>query len=176
MIQTVFHRNDAITILKEMCDNLPSHKYDVGQKVISELCSKLIEQITAQHFTKKMQSPVTAGVHDTDPDVYFHNLQKPLEIKVAMTGGNRLRWRGGGLTDRACDYLFIARNRDSTEFFAALCHMQKSDWVLQKTQYFAPYFTETMLFDKNPKVLLGSFGVSTRGKNKGSPILVLEKL
>lgn len=176
MIQTIFDKNDATTILKEMCDNLPSNKYDVGQKVISELCSKLVEQITAEHFSNKLNSTVTAGVHDTDPDVYFHNLQLPLEIKVAMTDGYRLRWRGGGLTDRTCDYLFIARNRDSTEFFAALCPMQKSDWELQKTQYFAPYFTETMLFNKNPKVLVGSFGISTKGKYKGSPILSMEKI
>lgn len=176
MIRDIFDRNDAISILKELCDNLPSHKYDVGQKVISELCSKLAEQITAIHFTSQLQSKITAGVHDTDPDVYFHDLLLPLEIKVAMTDGYRLRWRGGGLTDRTCEYLFIARNRNSTEFFVAICEMQKSDWVLQNTQYFAPYFTETMLFNKNPKVLIGNFGVSTRGKYKGSPILELEKI
>ena len=177
MIEQYVDRNDIKNILKEIIDNLPSNKYDVGQKVISELCSKLAEQITALYFSKKLGIDVEAGKHDVDPDVLFKFSPDaiPLEIKVAM-GGKGCKWRGGGLTDRSCDYLFISRSRDCSEFFVAICHTTKSDWVLQKTQYFAPSVNEETLFNKNATVLWGSFGTVEKGKRRGKPTIVMEKL
>lgn len=181
MLHKLITSQDVQEILKEVTDNLPSHKYDVGQKVISELCSKLTEQITAQHFAKKLNIEVVAGKHDVDHDVLFKFTPDnvPLEIKVAQTTGakcNRVKFRGGGLTDRSCDYLFIARNKECTEFFVALCHTTKADWVAQKTAYFAPSVFEGTLFSKSATVLWGSFGTQDKGRCKGKPIIKLEKL
>ena len=178
MIQQNFNDSDFVSIVNEMRDNLPSSKYDVGQKVISELCSKLLEQITAIHFSNKLGITVLPGKADVDPDnlFKFSTGDVPLEIKVAQTNGSRVRFRGGSLSDRTSEYLFVARNRDCTEFFAALAPMVKGDWVAQNTAYYAPYFTETMLFNKNPKILLGSFDIITKGKRAGSPVLRLERI
>ena len=181
MLHKLITTQDVHAILKEVTANLPSHKYDVGQKVISELCSKLTEQITAQHFAKKLNVDVVAGKHDVDPDVLFkfRTDSIPLEIKVAQTTGakcNRVKFRGGGLTDRSCDYLFIARNKECTEFFVALCHTTKADWVAQKTTYFAPSVVEETLFVKNATVLWGSFSTQDKGKRQGKPIIKLEEI
>ena len=118
MLELIIAQSDIHSILTEMRYNLPSNKYDVGQKVISELCSKLVEKITANHFTSKLNIPVIPGNHDVDPDCLFKfpTGDIPLEVKVAM-GGKGCRWRGGGLSNRSSDYLLFARNRESTEFF-----------------------------------------------------------
>lgn len=177
MLNQYIKNNDAVVILKEMKNNIPSNKYNVGQKVISELCSKLVEQISAEHFSKKLSIPVIAGNHDVDPDNLFKfpSGDVPLEVKVAL-GGKGCKWRGGGLSDRNSEYLVIARNRECTEFFVALCHLTKNDWVLQKTQYYAPYFTEELLFNRPHTVLHGSFELQSKGKRKGKPILKLEPI
>jgi hypothetical protein len=178
MIQQCFTVDDFKIIIKEVCDNLPSSKYDVGQKVISELCSKLLEQVSAAHFSTKLGIEVVAGRADVDPDNLFKfpNGDVSLEIKVAQAMGYRVRFRGGSLSDRTSEYLFVARNRECTEFFAALAPMVKGDWVAQNTAYYAPYFTETMLYNKQVKILMGSFETMTKGKRKGLPIIKLEKL
>ncbi len=177
MIEQYINKNDIRTILIEMVQNLPAHKYDVGRKVISELCSKLAEQITALYYSKKLGIDVVAGKHDVDPDVLFKftNDPIPLEIKVAM-GSKVCKWRGGGLTDRSCDYLFISRSRDCKEFFVAICHTTKSDWLLQKTKYFAPYVTEEILSNKNSTVLWGNFSTEAKGRRKGKTTIVMEKI
>ena len=180
MLEKHITRNDVHTILKEMVDNLPSNKYNVGQKVISELCSKLVEQITALYFAKKLTIDVIPGNHDVDPDVLFKFAPDPipLEVKVAM-GGKGCKWRGGGLTHRSSDYLFISRNRETNEFFVALCYITPNDWLIQKTKYFAPYITEEILKNKNAIVLYGQFDTETK-KRKGvdvtKTILKLEKI
>jgi hypothetical protein len=177
MLEQVIDQSDIHSILTEMRYNLPSNKYDVGQKVISELCSKLVEKITANHFTTKLAIPVIPGNHDVDPDCLFKFTTGdiPLEVKVAM-GGKGCRWRGGGLSNRSSDYLLFTRNRESTEFFVAITHLTKNDWVTQKTQYYAPFFTEELLHARPHTVLCGSWGVESKGKRQGKPILVLEKL
>jgi hypothetical protein len=180
MLQQLIGRDDVKDILKEMVENLPSNKYDVGQKVISELCSKLIEQITAIHFSKKLKLDVVAGKHDVDPDVLFKlpTNQEPLEIKVAM-GAKACKWRGGGLTHRSSDYLFVSRNRDTNEFFAAICYITPQDWASQKTEYFAPYITEEMLHNKNATVLVGGFDIvkkKKKGQEYDKVVLSMEKL
>jgi hypothetical protein len=178
MIQQCFTTDDFKTIITEVRGNLPSSKYDVGQKVISELCSKLLEQVSAAHFTNKLGIKVLPGRADVDPDNLFKFLSGdvPLEIKVAQSMGSRVRFRGGSLSDRTSEYLFVARNKDCTEFFAALAPMVKGDWIAQNTAYYAPYFTETMLYNKPLKILMGSFDIMTKGKRKGLPILKLEKI
>lgn len=177
MLEQFIDEDDVNTILTEMCDNLPSNKYDVGQKVISELCSKLVEKITANHFTASLGIPVIAANHDVDPDCLFKFTTGdiPLEVKVAM-GGKGCRWRGGGLSNRSSDYLLVARNRETTEFFVAITHLTKNDWIIQKTQYYAPFFNEELLFARPHTLLCGSWGTESRGKRKGKPIIIMEKL
>lgn len=182
MIEQHIDRTDIEYILREMQANLPSHKYDVGQKVRSELCSKLVEQINAIHASKKLGIKVTAGKADVDPDNVYHfpTGDVPFEIKVAQSNGahdKRVRFRGGSLSRRSSDYLFIVRNHDCTKFFAAIAYMTSVDWIAQNTEYYAPYFTEEMLHNKpNVKVLWGSFDYETKGKRKGLPIIKLESL
>lgn len=179
MMSKIITREDVKEILLRLKDNLPSTKYNVGQKVISELCSKLVEQITAEYYADKMQVPVIPGNHDTDPDVLFKlpNQNLTLEIKVALLNENgRIRFRGGGLTDRTSDYLFIARNKDCTEFFVCLVPMDKSDWIAQKTAYYAPFFDEIGLHSKKGKVLFGNFTKQTKGKRQGMPLIHVEKI
>jgi len=178
MLKQIITRSDVLTILKEVQSNLPSNKYDVGQKVISELCSKLFEQVTAQHFSTKLSLAVTAGSHDVDPDVVFclPTGPVPLEIKVAQNQKSRCRWRGGSLSDRNSDFIFVSRNKDCTEFFVAIVPMIKSDWGTQKTAYYGTFFTEEMLFAKNPIVLCGGFTKQTKGKRTGKPTLIFERI
>jgi len=178
MLKQIITRNDVLAILKEVQVNLPSHKYDVGQKVISELCSKLFEQVTAQHFNTKLGIPVVAGSHDVDPDVIFMlpTGSVPLEIKVAQNQTQRCRWRGGSLSDRNNDFIFVSRNKDCTEFFVAIVPMVKADWGIQKTAYYGTFFTEEMLFAKNPIVLCGGFSKQTKGRRVGKPTIVFEKI
>jgi hypothetical protein len=180
MIREHYTTVDIKIILAEMIANLPSNKYDVGQKVRSELCSKLVEQINAIHFSQKLGIRVVPGKADVDPDnlYIFPSGLFPLEIKVAQTVSKdtRVRFRGGALSDRNSEYLFIVRNRDCTKFFAAITYMTKENWVAQNTAYYAPYFDETMLFNKDTKVLFGSFDVAMKGKRMGLPILKLESL
>ena len=182
MIEQHIDRTDIEYILHEMQANLPSHKYDVGQKVRSELCSKLVEQINAVYSSQKLGIKVVPGKADVDPDNVYHFQAGPvpLEIKVAQSNGahdKRVRFRGGSLSRRSSDYLFIVRNHDCTKFFAAICYMTSNDWVAQNTEYYAPYFTEEMLYNKpNIKVLWGSFDVEPKGKRKGLPIIKLESL
>lgn len=182
MIEQYLNRADIAYILREMQDNLPSHKYDVGQKVRSELCSKLIEQINAVHSSNKLGIKVVPGKADVDPDNVYHfqTGPVPLEIKVAQSLGskdNRVKFRGGSLSNRSSDYLFVVRNHDCTKFFAAIAYMTVNDWVAQKTAYYAPYFTEEMLYNKKDvTVLWGSFETETKGKRKGLPIVKLESL
>jgi hypothetical protein len=181
MIRQNYTVADIECVLREMQANLPSHKYDVGQKVRSELCSKLIEQINAMHFSKKLGISVVPGKADVDPDNLYHfsSGSAALEIKVAQTHGahnKRVRFRGGKLSNRSSEYLFIARNADCTEFFAALTYMTKADWVVQNTEYYAPMFTEDLLFKKPHVVLWGSFSTETKGVRKGSPVIKLQPL
>ena len=182
MIEQHLDRTDIEYILREMQTNLPSHKYDVGQKVRSELCSKLIEQINAVYSSQKLGIKVVPGKADVDPDNVYHfqTGPVPLEIKVAQSLGSkdsRVKFRGGSLSNRSSDYLFVVRNHDCTKFFAAIAYMTANDWVAQKTAYYAPYFTEEMLYNKKDvAVLWGSFETETKGKRKGLPIIKLESL
>lgn len=181
MIRQHYTVDDIKYVLTEMQANLPSNKYNIGQKVQSELCSKLIEQINAIHFSQKLGIEVVPGKADVDHDNLYHfPLGKfPLEIKVAQalgTKNTRVRFRGGSFSDRNSEYLFIARSKDCSEFFAAITYMTKLDWLPPNTTYYAPYFDETMLFNKDTKILWGSFEIETKGKRKGLPVIKLENL
>lgn len=185
--QLLITRDDIVSILRTV--KLQQNEFDrsingnfsmLGQKLASELMSKLTELNSASYFSKKIGIKVDVGTSDKHPDNTFHFAtgDATLEWKVAQTqkSNKRVIFRGGGLSNRSSDAVFVARNLDFTKFFVAVMYMTPEDWTLYNTAYYAPNISEEALYNKNATVLIGSFGTETTGLRKGKPIICLESI
>jgi hypothetical protein len=189
-LELYIDRKDIVKIFKNVINELPSTKYNIGQKIISELISKLTEQIFAEHFTKKLKShniKVTSAISDRDTDITFHigTEQIPLEIKVSMISlnGKSVIWRGGEYSKRNSDTIFISRNSDVTEFFAVMSYVKKSEWEAPfksanntSSNYYAPTLKSESIYKMKHKVLCGNFIIDSSSRRNGKINISLEKI
>lgn len=145
-------------------------KYDakIGNKLKSELVGKIIE-ITAMRVFSKHLGQVDRALTDTQPDLRFTKIPdsrwggRPLEVKVTSTLNT---WQGGAFSKRPSDYLLISWGGNFDEFFAAIAHIDESEWDLtsfKKGKRYGPLFKVKQLYEKEDKeVFVGSFNVTPR--------------
>jgi hypothetical protein len=186
-LQPLIDRNDVLSIIKnaqlqlnQINNSLNGNIELLGQKVISEILSKLSEMYSASHFSNKLGISVTMGGCDKEPDNCF-NLptgKEFLEWKVALTvkGDKKVIFRGGNLSTRQSDAIFVARNRDFTDFFVAIIYMMPNMWIPFTTQYSGPKINEEILYTNKAVPLIGSFDTIKKGNHAGKPIIKLEKI
>ena len=135
-----------------------------GSKNQSELLSKIFEKVAAEKYTEFTSDTVINPRSDNDPDLYFTQAEKPLEIKV--TCGDT--WTGGTFSKRPADYLLISWDKDTKgNCFVALAHLKKSDWLPGGNNYYGTRYPKSALYgacvDNKAKVLYGGLEKTNRG-------------
>ena len=94
---------------------------------------------------------VKSAKSDREPDLYFTNLKKPLEIKITST---EYAWTGGEFSQRPFDYLLVSWGGNFDEFFVCLVHLEKEDWTSRMDKkYYGPSYTIKKLFEREDKII-----------------------
>ena len=128
-------------------------EYDIkfSNKNLSEIIGKMMEKTAAEVFTKRIGDMVKSAKSDREPDLYFTNLKKPLEIKITST---EYAWTGGEFSQRPFDYLLVSWGGNFDEFFVCLVHLEKEDWTSRMDKkYYGPSYTIKKLFEREDKII-----------------------
>jgi hypothetical protein len=168
MILKIVHETSKA--MKEFKNNYIDH-YNIrlGNKLLSELLSKVFEVKCAEIFTKELGYSVIRSVSDADPDLVFKKINRPLEIKVTSTDN---AWTGGEFSQRPYDYLLVSWDPNSNfeAFFVALVHLEKEDWESSMKKgytYYGPSYTAKKLIEREDKIIfLGDTILTPRGAVK----------
>lgn len=164
-------------ILEKLCeimnefDRIFMVPYDLkfSNKNLSEIISKIIEITAAKILTQELGFKVDNASSDREPDLFFHGIKMPLEVKVTSTNST---WMGGEFSKRPANYMLVSWDPESkfSRFFVAYTHLTNDDWEssMQKgKRFYAPKFTAKKLFEKPDRtVLIGSFEKTPRGAVK----------
>jgi hypothetical protein len=141
-----------------------------SSKLKSEVISNLFESQSADYFNS-MNIPVRACESDRDPDLYFVEEEKPLEIKVTRckhSHSKTLKWRGGKYSKRNSDHLFIAWHyieptiidpSSQILYFMAQTYVESDEWKITdkgRNNYYATSFSSDNLINKNTEIILGN--------------------
>ncbi len=137
----------------------------LSNKNLSEIIGKILEKTSSDILSRKLGYLVKNAQNDSEPDVFFTQIEKSLEIKVTSTVN---AWTGGEFSQRPFEYLLVSWGGDFDEFFAAFTHLEKQDWHSHISQkFYGPSYTAHDLFEKKEKVVfLGDFEVSKQGSVK----------
>lgn len=138
------------------------NKVNLSNKLISELVGKVFEAQCTDIFTKKLGYEVKREMSDSDPDLFFIKIERPLEVKLTST---KTGWRGGEFSKRPFDYLLVSWGGDFDEYFICLVRLTKKDWHSNIARgYYAPDYKADKLYKRKDKVVfLGSFNKTDRG-------------
>ncbi|MGD0176579.1 MAG: hypothetical protein ABSC50_07120 [Candidatus Bathyarchaeia archaeon] len=137
----------------------------LSNKNLSEIIGKIMERTSAEILSKKLGYEVRNAQSDSEPDLLFTRINRPLEIKVTSTQDG---WIGGEFSERPYDYFLVSWGGDYDEYFVAYLHLDKKDWHsnISKRFYGPTYSAKTLYENKKKLVLLGDFSVSSRGSVK----------
>lgn len=148
-------------------------KYDVNvsNKLLSELLSKIMEAKAEKIFSKEVGYKVKKETKDSEPDLFFTKISRPLEIKTTST---LTAWTGGEFSKRPFDYLLVSWGGNFDEFFVASIKLEKKDWNSNFSKnFYGPSYSSKKLFSRKDKeIFLGSFEKTHRGSIK----IVREKI
>lgn len=148
---------------------IEKYEIDISRKLTSELLGKVFETECAREFSKALGYKVERERKDRDPDLWFTEIEKPLEVKVTRTRGE---WRGGEFSKRPSPHLFVAWEGDELfdHYFVCLAEISEADWTHgMGKRYYATRMTATALNGVPTKqILIGSIETSRLGKSKTS--------
>ncbi len=137
----------------------------LSNKNLSEIIGKILEKTLSDILSRKLGYLVKNAQNDSEPDVFFTQIEKSLEIKVTSTVS---AWTGGEFSQRPFEYLLVSWGGDFDEFFVAFAHLEKQDWHSHISQkFYGPSYTARDLFEKKEKVVfLGSLEISKQDSVK----------
>lgn len=129
-------------------------KYGVyfSNKNLSEMVGKVMEKTASEYFTKKMGYHVKNALTDKEPDLFFTDIQLPLEIKVTST---TTAWTGGEFSKRPFNYLMVSWGGQFNEFFVCAVKLNKKDWKSNMSNnYYGPSLSIKKLGSLKDKIIL----------------------
>jgi hypothetical protein len=164
-----------------ICDEVTKYALPIlphlrSNKLKSEVISNLFESKSEEYFNS-IGVPVRACGSDKEPDLYFIEKEKPLEIKVTRAKSlhsKRLKWMGGKYSKRNSDHVFIAwyyseptiiDPTSRIHYFMAQTYVNENEWKSLdngKENYYATVFTSDNLLNKDNQILLGSITPNNR--------------
>lgn len=166
-------RKPIIEVLRLTCATMQEFNrlfirpYEVrlSNKNMSEILGKVLETHASTVFTQLAGHEVRKETSDRDPDLFFTDIDRPLEVKVTSTATG---WTGGEFSKRPFDYLLVSWDPVSLydRYFASLAHLEKQDWESRMANdYYGPSFSARRLSEKTDRIdFVGSI---VRGKQGG---------
>jgi folate-dependent tRNA-U54 methylase TrmFO/GidA len=173
-------REIILEVMKEVSKRMLAIKkniieaYDISfsNKNLSEIIGKIMEKVAADIFTQKLGYKVVRATTDKDPDLFFTKISSPLEIKVTSTEN---AWTGGEFSKRPFDYLLVSWGGNFDEFFVALVHLEKNDWISHITKrYYGPSYPVKKLYERKDKIIF--MGNIVKEKKGGKIKLIRENI
>jgi hypothetical protein len=108
--------------------------------------------------------PTKSCVNDTEPDLYFTEIDKTCEIKV--TSSNNREWMGGSFSKKSSEFILISweyqnatdtlfgPEPESLKFSVINVFLNKEDWKTLGENYYATKITSKMLDSKKLNILV----------------------
>lgn len=154
-------RQDVLAIVKEVSRRMKAVKknliepYDIffSNKNLSEIIGKIMEKVSANHYTKKLGYKVDNAKSDKEPDLFFTKTKLPIEIKITST---RNAWTGGEFSKRPFHYFMVSWGGDDfDEFFVCVVKLEKTDWKSNMSKnYYGPSLSLKKLNELEDKIVL----------------------
>ena len=124
----------------------------LGNKNLSEIVGKVMEKVASEHFTKKLGYEVKNALSDREPDLFFTNINMPIEIKITSTTN---AWTGGEFSKRPYHYFMVSWGGEFDEFFVCAVKLEKEDWKSNMSKnYYGPSLTLKKLREIKDKIIL----------------------
>jgi len=173
----------ALTNVNTLFKMLSSYK-GISNKTKSEIVSGIIAEEICKVLNEKYELAYyfRTADSDNDPDIIVEEamVQLPqrvgvVEVKVSKcspdTKGNYSTiWRGGELSKRDGDYLFVSWDYtdDGIGFFVCHAFVKKEDWQSNLANgYYATSIPCEKVIDKHmTEVIIGSLSVSAKGNSR----------
>lgn len=173
LLQFQLSRKSIIEVLRLTCATMQEFNrlfikpYEVrlSNKNTSEILGKVLETHAAMVFTQVVGYEVRKETRDRDPDLFFTDIDRPLEVKVTSTATG---WTGGEFSKRPFDYLLVSWNPATLydRYFTSVVHLEKRDWESRMANdYYGPSFSARRLSEKTDRI--DFVGTIVRGKQGG---------
>lgn len=137
--------------------------YIKSKRVRSGVISELFETISATYYNS-VGIPTEACKNDTEPDLYFTEIDKPCEIKV--TSSNKREWMGNHISKKSSEFILISwEYKEATDtlfgtqpedlsFCVINVFLDKDDWMTLGKEYNGTKITSKMLDKKKLNILV----------------------
>lgn len=137
--------------------------YVKSKRVRSGVMSELFENQSAMYYNS-IGIPTESCNNDTEPDLYFTEIDKPCEIKV--TSSTNREWMGGSLSKKSSEFILISweyqtatdtlfgPEPESLKFSVINVFLDKDDWMTLGENYYATKITSKMLDNKKLNILV----------------------
>ena len=134
-----------------------------SKRVRSGVMSELFETQAAMYYNS-IDIPTKSCINDTEPDLYFTEIDKTCEIKV--TSSNNREWMGGSLSKKSSEFILISWEYQKAtdtlfgpepeylKFSVINVFLNKEDWMTLGENYYATKITSKMLDSKKLNILV----------------------
>lgn len=151
---------------------LPIFPHISSKKLKSEILSNLFESQTANYYNS-IGIPAVSTKNDREPDIYFTQENKPLEIKVTGVDDEivcQAKWMGGKYSKRTSDYALIMwyyneeRNtlygieHEHLKFAIISTYIDQKEWEEMDNgneNYYATVIHSDTVLEKDHEMLMG---------------------
>ena len=153
---------------KTICQNvtnfaLPIFEIPFNTKLKSEIISSLFEIESAKHYN------IPNAKNDTEPDLFFTEYNKPVEIKVTKNKKS-IKWMGNKISKRESQFVLIVweeKNPDllsfnkGLKFYITTMYLTPEDWTGKNDgySYHASFLSYNSIRDKDKIILIGQENV-----------------
>jgi hypothetical protein len=137
--------------------------YITSKRVRSGVISELFETQSALYYNSIGITTLSCK-NDTEPDLYFSDIEQPCEIKV--TSSSKREWMGNHISKKSSEYILISwdyqeetdtlfgREPEKLTFSVINVFLDKSDWMTLGEEYNGTKITSKMLDGKKVKILV----------------------
>ena len=118
---------------------IPILKIGFNTRLRSEIISSLFE-IESANYYKSLGMNVRRAITDHDPDLFFEDIGKPVEIKVTKER-KTIKWMGNNISKRSSDFILVVWNEFDThlKFYITKTYLTPDDWKKSKKNYNASF-------------------------------------
>jgi len=134
-----------------------------SKRVRSGVMSELFETQAAIYYNS-IGIPTKSCINDTEPDLYFTEIDKTCEIKV--TSSNKREWMGNHISKKSSEFILISweyqnatdtlfgPEPESLKFSVINVFLNKQDWMTLGEEYNGTKITSKMLDSKKLNILV----------------------
>ena len=134
---------------------LPIFSIPFNTRLKSEIISSLFEIESAKYFQSQGYN-VKNATTDRQPDLFFEDLQTPLEIKVTRKK-KTLKWMGNKVSKQCAQYILIAweqLSENTISYYITSTFLNRKDWSDDEYSYNASFLSWNSL--ENRKDIVGT--------------------